>query len=144
MTFTELYLLSPFVLVAFCLLVYFTEGRWMPWINREELQRLRQRASQADNLNDSLSSIQQSLQNLHHQYHDLKGTLVSAIDDLTAAVSKVSDAVTAAVADIQSLSDQLKSGNTSNDPAIEDAANKLNAVADALNQAVNPPVPPTV
>lgn len=113
----------------------------MPWISREDLNFLRQRAIKADHLDDSLASIQQSLQNLHHQYHDLKGTLVSAIDDLTAAVSKVSAAVTAAVADIQSLSDQLKSGNTSNDPAIEDAANKLNAVADALNAAVAPPAP---
>lgn len=64
-------------------------------------------------------------------------------DDLAASVANISDAVTAAVADIQALAQQIADGQANSDgPAIEDAVGKLNGLADTLKAAVAPPAAP--
>ena len=89
-------------------------------------------------LNDALAGIQASLSHLHRK----EDHIMAAIDDLSAAVQKIQDAVSAAVTDIQTLTAEIQAANsTNNDPAIEDAATRLNTIADTLNAAVNPPMP---
>jgi hypothetical protein len=63
--------------------------------------------------------------------------LMSEITDLKAAVDAITTAVQAAIADIQALSTQI--ANSKDDPAaMEDAASKLNALAQSLTAAVTP------
>lgn len=67
--------------------------------------------------------------------------LAQEIDDLNAAYDKVSAAVSAAVTDIQAQAAALAAAIAASDgPAVEDAVNKFNALADTLNAAVTPPV----
>lgn len=69
--------------------------------------------------------------------------MANELDDLNAAVDKITTAVNGAVTDIQTLAEEIKqlSSNPGGvDPAaVEAAAVKLSALADGLNAAVNPP-----
>lgn len=68
--------------------------------------------------------------------------IMSEIDDLNAAETTLASAVTAAVADIQTLTAQLAANAGNGDAAaINEAVTKLNSLAANLNNAVNPPVP---
>ena len=60
--------------------------------------------------------------------------IMSELDDLNAAVDKMSKAVDDAVADIKKLADEI-AASSSNPAAVEAAAQKLNTLADNLEAA---------
>src|SRR5580704_16843674 len=65
--------------------------------------------------------------------------MTQATDDLAAAVTALTGAVTAAVSDIQTLATQIAAANASNDSAaIETAVGQINTLAANLNAAVAP------
>lgn len=62
--------------------------------------------------------------------------IMSEVDDLNAAVEKMTAAVNVAVTDIKTISDELAAASSSGDKAaIEAAAQKLSALADTLSTA---------
>ena len=63
--------------------------------------------------------------------------LMKEVDDLNAAVAAITTAVQAAIADIQALATQI----TADPAAMEDAASKLNLLAQNLQSAITPPAP---
>ena len=68
--------------------------------------------------------------------------IMAALDDLTAAVAKMTQAVADAVTDIKTLADEVAAAAQNQDgPAIEDAVGKLNALADTLEAAAKPVEP---
>ena len=69
-------------------------------------------------------------------------TIMTAIDDLNAAVANMQSAVTAAITDIQTLTQELAAAGN-DDPAIESAVATLNGIATNLQSAVTPPAATT-
>lgn len=65
--------------------------------------------------------------------------IMSAEDDLNAALGNISTAVAAAVTEIQTLATQLT--NSPEDAQIEEAATRLNALASSLTAAIPAPAP---
>lgn len=63
--------------------------------------------------------------------------LMSEITDLQTAVAAITTAVNLAITDIQSLAAQIAT-NKDDPAAMEDAASKLNALAQSLTVAVTP------
>ena len=68
--------------------------------------------------------------------------IMSALTDLQAAVAAISSAVTAAVAEIQSLATQI--GTNTDDPQVEAAAQSIQTAATNLQAAVTAATPAPV
>lgn len=67
--------------------------------------------------------------------------LMSAEDDLNAAVAALTTVVSAVVTDIQTLTAELAAAGGTSDPAVEAAVAKLNDLATTLTTAITPPAP---
>ena len=65
---------------------------------------------------------------------------MSALTDLQASVTAISNAVTAAVTEIQALAASI--GSNTDDPQVEAAATQLNTLAASLQAAVTAATPP--
>ncbi len=120
----------------------------MPWISSTELWRLKRGNIDYKLVSDALESVQQSLTNLHLQYHTLEqkvDTMSKAIDDLNLAVTDITTAVndyaTAVAAEIAAIQAANQSGDQND--AIEAAVTNLKALTDTLKADTAAAQPPT-
>ena len=90
---------------------------------------------------EELRKLRRSVENLDRRIEKMSSTFNTGLASLQQADSDLAAAVTAAVADIATLSAQLTAVN-SEDPEVAKIAADLETKVTALNAAVNPPAPP--